>query len=102
MSKPSNWYLMDAEQRRQWEALDRERQDLEYERDQARNQAEQDDRRHKRAVADYRDELEAVRMERADLQEAAEEAGEELDYVNRYLRERGYMDDYKAWRKEVE
>lgn len=101
MSKPINWYDMDDNAQRAWQRQESERQDLEHERDQAREAAERDQARHKRQMASYRDEVEAIRVERAELEEAAEEAGEELDYVNRFLRERKLMEDYQSWRKEV-
>jgi hypothetical protein len=38
--KPDNWYHMTYEQQRAWEKAEREREDLEYERDRAREDAE--------------------------------------------------------------
>jgi biopolymer transport protein ExbB/TolQ len=52
--KPSNWYEMDYSAQREWERADRERQNLEYDADRAKEDAERSTRMAREAQADAR------------------------------------------------
>lgn len=78
MGRPSNWYNMSDDERRAWSRQDREREDAEYERQQAQDRAEQ-------AARDARRSQEAARAARSEYESNAESYREEIDNLQESL-----------------
>lgn len=98
-SKPSDWYNLSYEQQRAWERTNRELEDMEYERDQAREESEKTFRENQRRRQEYRNEIEAIREERITAEEELEEANSEIRLLSMFLKERNLKADYDNWTK---
>lgn len=97
MNRPPNWYSMDAQERRTWEKQAREIEDLEYERDRERKDAEAAQSRARRQQAAISEELAWARDAEANLQDELDNARRELKLRNDWLREKGLYDEFDQW-----
>jgi hypothetical protein len=95
-SKPSNWYQMTYDEQRAWERQERERDDLEYDLERAREDAEHAARRAKRKLAAQREELESMRDVASGSSAAASEARHALHQAHAFIRAKGLWDEYLA------
>jgi DNA repair exonuclease SbcCD ATPase subunit len=97
MRKPNDWYQMSYEQQRSWEKQNRALEDLEYEKDRAREEAERSDRHAhelKRDLERAKSERDERVDERVDEVDALEE---ELSTYRRFIEAEALEQQFNAW-----
>jgi len=97
MNKPANWYDMPYEQQRAWERQAREREDLEYDLDRAREeslQSHNDARRRERELRQCMSERDETIASTADELDAA---NAELRLRDAFLKEKGLAGEFDDW-----
>lgn len=97
--KPENWYQLGYPEQRAWERQERERQDLEYERDQAREEMERSDRDRKRLKEDYRNEMASAQDQRDELAGELAEWKESARERWSFIKFKGLTEEFEVWRR---
>jgi len=96
-NKPSNWYQMSCEERRAWDRAERQRQDLEYERERALEDAE----RAERYALQRERQLSAMISENesrlGDANDALASANAELALYEQWVKEKGLAGEFDDW-----
>ena len=95
--KPSNWYTMSYEDQQRWLHDERERQDLEYECDRAREEADQQHRRDARRLEEVIHDLTSQREEINNIYESLNDAQSELELAHQWLKENGHWESFDLW-----
>jgi hypothetical protein len=100
MNKPSNWYAMDADERRAWERQARAVEDLEYEKEREREGREWAFQRAdevKRQAAAARSAHEEERAGLLDEIDGLRDAAAELALAKQFLKEKGLASEFDDW-----
>ena len=106
MNRPRDWYDMTHDQQRDWERREREREDLEYDLDRARQDSERLDRQRQESIRYLRGALDEERNSNAEyIDSLATERDEwkvEATAMRSFLKEKGLAEEFDNWLKEIE
>lgn len=102
MSHPAGWFSWSSDQQRAWAKENRERQDAEYEREEAVRRSERAERERSRLRVEYVNEMNSAQEQRERLCEDLHEANTELRYYARYLLFKELGADFEAWKETAE
>jgi hypothetical protein len=107
-TRPRDWYAMTHEQRKLWEQQEREKEDAEYDRQEALDNAARlkaseartrRDMQHLRA--EYHEEVASLQELNRELEQELQETQGDVQEMKLFLEQKSLLNEFNVWREEL-